>query len=181
MPNLKYCVVTGEKPWNVKMIWTLLMFIHSSMENISYLKTEKDNYYIETKPVLSRFQYRGTMLLQLCVMYKSVNIHFISTWNNISTIFSVTFLPRYGETPLYWLNETDRVIHLTESRWQNEYDQTMTMKNLIFLIWPKLKPTILMKPTNLLTLPPDCSNVHACKPSLQGRQQEQGTAREWEC
>ena len=42
-----------------------------------------------------------------------------------------------------------RVIHLTKSRWPNEYDQDMTMTNLIFWIWPKLKPTNLIKPKNL--------------------------------
>ena len=39
--------------------------------------------------------------------------------------------------------------HLTDSTWRNEFDGTMTTTNLIFWIWPKLKPTNLMKPTNL--------------------------------
>ena len=30
---------------------------------------------------------------------------------------------------------------MTKSRWPNEYDQPMTTTNLIFWIWPKLKPT----------------------------------------
>ena len=42
-----------------------------------------------------------------------------------------------------------RVIHLTESRWPNEYDWTMTKTNLNNWTWLKLKPTNLMKLTNL--------------------------------
>ena len=41
------------------------------------------------------------------------------------------------------------VIHLTKSRWPNEYDRTMTMTNLNNWTWPKLKLTNLMKLTNL--------------------------------
>ena len=45
-------------------------------------------------------------------------------------------------------NSNMRVIHLIESRWPNEFDQTMTTMNLNNWTWPKLKPTNLMKPTN---------------------------------
>ena len=42
-----------------------------------------------------------------------------------------------------------RNVHLTNSRRPNEYDRTMTMANLYNWTWPKLKPTNLIKPTNL--------------------------------
>ena len=38
---------------------------------------------------------------------------------------------------------------MTEWRWPNEFDQIMTMMNLNNLTWPKLKPTNLLKPTNI--------------------------------
>ena len=42
-----------------------------------------------------------------------------------------------------------RVIHLNESRWPNKFDWTMTTTYLNNWTWPKLKPTNLMKTTNL--------------------------------
>ena len=39
---------------------------------------------------------------------------------------------------------------MTDSRWSNEYDQNMTTMNLNNWTWPKLKPTNLNLPTNLL-------------------------------
>ena len=61
-------------------------------------------------------------------------------------------------------------IHLTDSRWQNEYDQTWTKMNLNNWTWPKLKLTNLMKPTNpnltsevLLTSVPDVFSCRGAK------------------
>ena len=50
---------------------------------------------------------------------------------------------------LYYKCLFQRVNHLTQSRWPNEYYQTVTTMNLIFWIWSKLKLINLMKPTNL--------------------------------
>ena len=38
---------------------------------------------------------------------------------------------------------------LTDSRWQNKFDRTMTTRSLNNWVWPKLKPTNLLKPMNL--------------------------------
>ena len=54
---------------------------------------------------------------------------------------------------MYWINAKyylkKRNIHFTDSRWPNEYDQTMTPMNLNNWTWPKLKPANLNLPTNL--------------------------------
>ena len=49
---------------------------------------------------------------------------------------------------LFWLIGL-RVIHLTESRWPNEFDRIMAMTNIKNWTWPKLAMTNLLKPTNL--------------------------------
>ena len=48
-----------------------------------------------------------------------------------------------------YMNVYMRVFHLTESRWPNEFDRNMTTTNLNNWIWLKLKPTNLLKLTNL--------------------------------
>ena len=60
------------------------------------------------------------------------------------------FLQLQNKEPLnFFADKIMRVIHLTESRWPNEYDQTMTTMNLNNCTWPKLKLTNLIKLTNL--------------------------------
>ena len=53
-----------------------------------------------------------------------------------------------------------RVLHLTESRWPNEYDRIMTTTNITYWIWPKLTTTNIiywmwpkLTPTNLILRP----------------------------
>ena len=59
--------------------------------------------------------------------------------------FSLWKMKKRGSNKTTWT----RVIHLTESRWPNKFDQTMTTTNLNNWIWLKLKPTNLLKPGNL--------------------------------
>ena len=61
---------------------------------------------------------------------------------------------------------------LDESRWPNEFDRTMTTMNLNNWTWPKLKPTNILKQTNLnftsVVLLISLPDVFSCRGAKRG-------------
>ena len=97
-------------------------------------------------------------ILTASVVFELTSSPTYSVWNKDTVTFLLikrtSFLALitiiiWGNNNLVWKRQYSRVIHLTESRWPNEYDQTMTTTNLNNWTWQILKPTNLMKPTNL--------------------------------
>ena len=70
-----------------------------------------------------------------CFLFFSISIHPLTKYNTFCF-----------KNIIIWVACLLWVIHLTESRWPNKFDKTMTTTNLNKWIWPKLKSTNLYTP-----------------------------------